>query len=240
MRRTLTMLAMASLVASLAIPIGATTIDKRTSFTFNQPITLPGVTLPAGTYTFRLADPDTGSAIEITNERGTESYAIVLAKPIARPSEEENKKATVQFLNTPSGMTSAVEAWWSEGDKMGYQLVYPERQHMLLTQAQGVSAQPELALAANTTPPAADFAPVSPREEQGRVAQSQTPASPRAAAQDPATSPAPSQQQPGATDPSVRETLPRTAGFLPLALIGGMGAIAAGLWMSRRAARPLL
>ena len=33
-------------------------IDSRTEFTFNQPVELPGVTLPPGTYIFRFADSD--------------------------------------------------------------------------------------------------------------------------------------------------------------------------------------
>ncbi len=33
--------------------------DKRTFFTFSRPITLPGVTLPAGKYIFRLTDDQT-------------------------------------------------------------------------------------------------------------------------------------------------------------------------------------
>jgi hypothetical protein len=31
--------------------------DKRTTFTFSGPVALPGITLPAGQYLFRLADP---------------------------------------------------------------------------------------------------------------------------------------------------------------------------------------
>ena len=37
--------------------VSAQTADRRTIFTFNGPVTLPGVTLPAGQYLFRLADP---------------------------------------------------------------------------------------------------------------------------------------------------------------------------------------
>ena len=48
-----------ALVCGLSSPATAYTLDRRTLFTFNQPIALPGMTLPAGTYTFRLADPMT-------------------------------------------------------------------------------------------------------------------------------------------------------------------------------------
>lgn len=231
MTRFWTLLSSATLVASIAIPTGASTIDKKTTFTFNHPVTLPGVTLPAGTYVFRLADPDTGSAIEITDARGRESYAIVLAKPVARMTDD-NKGAALRFMNSAAGPT-AVDAWWSEGDKMGYQLIYPKhQQEALLTQ--GTPTQPEIALAANNMP-----APRGPRQE-GQLAQAQTPApAPRpAAAQDPAPRPAPAARTPEQpSDSAARETLPRTAGFLPFALIGAVGAIAAGAWMSLRSAK---
>ena len=35
-------------------------MDARTEFTFNQPVELPGVTLPPGTYIFRFVDATTG------------------------------------------------------------------------------------------------------------------------------------------------------------------------------------
>src|ERR1700682_635368 len=41
----------------------AQTPDKRTLFTFSGPVTMPGVTLPAGQYMFRLADPSTSAKV---------------------------------------------------------------------------------------------------------------------------------------------------------------------------------
>ena len=38
-------------------------LDKRTLFTFSAPVTLPGVTLPAGQYLFRLADPNSSAKV---------------------------------------------------------------------------------------------------------------------------------------------------------------------------------
>ena len=35
-------------------------MDSRTEFTFNQPVEMPGVTLPPGTYIFRFVDGTTG------------------------------------------------------------------------------------------------------------------------------------------------------------------------------------
>ena len=45
--------AVAVFVCLMAAPATAQPLDKRTVFTFGGPITLPGVTLPAGLYLFR-------------------------------------------------------------------------------------------------------------------------------------------------------------------------------------------
>ena len=57
----LSKLAVFSTLAVLTLGMGGTAhaqpSDYRTYFTFSAPVTLPGVTLPAGRYLFRLADP---------------------------------------------------------------------------------------------------------------------------------------------------------------------------------------
>src|SRR5262245_46799117 len=72
----------AVLVASVAY---AQPSDKRTFFTFSRPITLPGVTLPAGKYVFRLADETTSrKVIQVTSSDGTKPYAMLLTIPNER------------------------------------------------------------------------------------------------------------------------------------------------------------
>ena len=50
-------------VCLMAAPVSAQPLDKRTLFTFSGPVALPGVTLPAGHYLFRLADPNSSSKV---------------------------------------------------------------------------------------------------------------------------------------------------------------------------------
>ena len=47
-------------------------MDSRTEFTFNQPVELPGVTLPPGTYIFRFADATTGRKVMQVHGQGFE------------------------------------------------------------------------------------------------------------------------------------------------------------------------
>src|SRR5688572_21409730 len=98
------------LVHVMASGANAFTYDKRTYFTFNESVTLPGVTLPAGTYMFRLADPDTTRrTIQVSDKQGTQHYAMLLTMPAHRM--ERAKDSEIRFLETPEGAPRAVDAW---------------------------------------------------------------------------------------------------------------------------------
>ena len=50
--------------------------DQNTTITFSEPIQIPGQVLPAGTYVFRLADPDSAqNIVQIFNSDRTHIYS---------------------------------------------------------------------------------------------------------------------------------------------------------------------
>src|SRR5262245_40475988 len=54
--------------------LGALTNDRRTYITFSGPVRLPGVTLPAGTYTFELPMENARDLVRVTNRQHTQVY----------------------------------------------------------------------------------------------------------------------------------------------------------------------
>ena len=62
----------AALAMVLAAPASADTWNKKTFLTFSGPVQVPGVTLPAGTYTFKL---------EITDKDGATGTATMQVLP---------------------------------------------------------------------------------------------------------------------------------------------------------------
>ncbi len=59
--------------------------DKRTVFTFNRPISLPGVTLPAGKSMFRLVDTETTrKVVQVLSENGKTPYTMLHTIPDIR------------------------------------------------------------------------------------------------------------------------------------------------------------
>jgi hypothetical protein len=118
---------LAALVCALTAPATAYTPDRRTLFTFNQPIALPGVTLPAGTYTFRLADPATGSkVVQVLNHSGTQSFAMLLSIPTVR--QDIPREPEIGFMDTAAGMPAAGWVWWQARTTRGYENTYPNEQ----------------------------------------------------------------------------------------------------------------
>jgi len=237
--------AVVALVCGLSTPATAYTLDRRTLFTFNQPIALPGMTLPAGTYTFRLADPMTGGkVVQILNHSGTESFAMLLSIPAYRV--EPARDSEISFMETASGMPAAVKIWWQEGSTRGYEFIYPKAQVDRL--ARGVPPAPTVNAARRsaTEPTIASESSVLPDvDEANAAATTEEIADPSSAAQAPdrqgqlaQPAPAPLSAQeptPQPADQGTREELPRTATFLPLAVMAGTLMLFGGRWLARKA-----
>jgi hypothetical protein len=207
--------AAAVLVAAVA---HAQPSDKRTFFTFSRPITLPGVTLPAGKYIFRLTDDQTSrKVIQVVSSDGTKPYAMLLTIPNER--RDPAKDAEVSFLETASRTPSAVRAWWYPGERTGYEFIYPRAQARQLAQTTGASGDLTRIDASGRDQDAAASADNgSGARETGTVAQGVAPRTPPQVA--PPSSPS---QNPVPNPPRVaRNTLPQTASQLPLAGLIGM------------------
>jgi len=139
--------AVAVFVCLMAATASAQPLDKRTLFTFSGPITLPGVTLPAGQYLFRLADPDSSAkVVQVLNADGTKPYGLFFA--ISAERLEPASSPEVRFMETASGTPAAIRTWWYPGERMGYEFIFPKEQARRL--AIGAS-QPVLTTDAETT-----------------------------------------------------------------------------------------
>jgi cobalamin biosynthesis Mg chelatase CobN len=137
-----------ALVAGMSVATAlAQTFDKRTLFTFSGPIAMPGVTLPAGQYLFRLADPTTsGKVVQVLSADGTKPYGLFFSYPAER--FEAASQPEVRFMETAKGMPAAIKTWWYPGERSGYEFIYPKDQARILAQG---ATQPVLTTEAQTT-----------------------------------------------------------------------------------------
>ena len=138
---------LAFLVASMGVTAHAQTSDYRTYFTFKTPVTLPGVTLPAGRYLFRLADPNSSrKVINVLSADGKTSLAMLHTIPNQVMKAPNNPE--IRFMETARDMPPAIKTWWYPGKAIGYEFIYPRAQALLLAK---VTSAPVLTTRAETT-----------------------------------------------------------------------------------------
>jgi hypothetical protein len=235
----------AILAAGLAAAAHADDFTKLTLLTFSGPVDVPGITLPAGTYRFQLADPSSGRrVVKVSDKDGKKSYGMFLSVPNQRLTPTD--KPVVMFKEAAAGAPPAVQVWFYPGETYGYEFAYPHDQALKIARA---THQPVLAYTDHSKPSASDAdrmasmkstevgridendRPVSNDEALKQSSEARTPVAPPQATTSPA-SPARA-AAPVATSGSgntaapapkaTRKHLPRTGSDLPLlALLSGL------------------
>jgi hypothetical protein len=122
--------------------------DKRVFFTFSGPVAVPGVTLPAGRYLFRIPTKiGTGNrnVVQVLSADGKTAYAQFFGISALRTNAAP--KPEIRFMETAAGMPAAVKTWWYPGLKDGYEFIYPKDQARQLAEGTG---QPVLTARAET------------------------------------------------------------------------------------------
>ena len=112
--------------------------NQRTYLTFSGPVQMPGVTLPAGKYVFRLADTALHNVMQVFD--GEEKHIIGqwFFVPANRTSEEQSRadgKPVVMFREMPEGMTPAVHYFFYPTDLTGKEFIYPKDQALKIAAA---------------------------------------------------------------------------------------------------------
>jgi LPXTG-motif cell wall-anchored protein len=250
-KRMIASLALVVLTLGIGSTAQAQPADYKTYFTFSGPITLPGVTLPAGKYIFRLADADTGrKVVSIQSEDGRRQLAMLHTIPNQAPKAPNDPE--IRFMETSSNVPPPVKTWWYPGKSIGYEFIYPRAQAMQLAK---VTTEPVLTTAQDTTQfENADLSRVSGQGVPAPVRVEETPA-PAAVtgraqqgevftenqpAQAPAAGATASSQDTRADErarTTARTELPQTASAIPGMMLFGALSLVAGLGLSRRRTR---
>ena len=105
--------------------VGAFIDARRTTyFTFSRSVQLPGVTLPAGTYVFEVANPETSSNVVVVRSRDrSKVYALKMTQFVHRPAARDLKPA-ITFGETPAGNPPPVKAWYPQNETLGREFIY--------------------------------------------------------------------------------------------------------------------
>ena len=107
----------------LFVPVAqAAQSNSATYFTFSAPVSLPGVTLPAGTYLFE-KDVLNPSVTRVFSADRRELYATLLTIPTNRMTPAVEPMVTL--AERPANLPPALRAWFYPGETSGREFLYP-------------------------------------------------------------------------------------------------------------------
>ncbi len=135
---TVTAMCAATLLTAAFATSQGTLADRKTIVTFSGPVSVPGTTLPAGTYVFKLADSQANRHIVQIFDR-EEAKIITTLLAVAAERAQAEGDPVVSFKETPSDRPPAVRYWYYAGEKGGNEFIYPRAQAMMIAQASGES-----------------------------------------------------------------------------------------------------
>jgi hypothetical protein len=191
--------------------------NKKTVISFSQPVEIPGQVLPAGTYTFKLADSlSDRHIVQIFNADGSQIIATILAinNYRLRPTGE----TVIKFAERSGDNPEALKAWFYPGDNFGQEFVYPKQRAIQLAVA---SKEPIPALAVETTDlKTAPIVAVNSEEKELPLTQAIQ------------TSPSVAEEKNPAPVAKAEE-LPQTASQVPLIALLGLASLGIALTLKR-------
>jgi hypothetical protein len=129
-----TLIVTALVIALVSVFAGTTAAQTdtrdRTFLTFSGAVEMPGVTLPAGTYVFKLADTPSRNVVEVWDRDEKHMVGHWLFVQAQRP--DVSQETVVMFKETAAGQTPAVHFWYYPGERSGKEFVYPKSQALKL------------------------------------------------------------------------------------------------------------
>jgi hypothetical protein len=99
--------------------------DKLSYLTFSAPVQVPGATLSAGRYRFRLTNAvSSRNVLQVLSNDGSITYAMFNTIPDHRRWLTDDP--TVTFRETPAGVPPAIKSLFYGFEHTGYEFVYPK------------------------------------------------------------------------------------------------------------------
>ena len=92
--------------------------------TFSGPVALPGVVLPAGSYTFEIANPDSSLRVVRVTRRDTgrvyfAGFTRMIPRPVDLPADQ-----LISLGEAPRGEAVPINVWYPSGRSQGHQFIY--------------------------------------------------------------------------------------------------------------------
>ena len=122
-----TALAVVLVVLATAVSIGAgVSTNDRMYVTFNQPVSLPGVSLGSGTYIFELLEMSAHSVVRVRSRDRKVSHYQGFTVPVPRPAGLKHDQV-ITFAEAARDAPQPISIWWPENNSTGRQFIYPKK-----------------------------------------------------------------------------------------------------------------
>ena len=117
-----------------------TTFDKRTIVTVSGPVHIPGTSLAAGKYVFKLHDSlSNRHIVQVWSGDESKLLATILAVPAQRPQVSE--ETVITFAERESTMPPAIRYWYYPSQRIGHEFVYPRDEATRIARASNQPVQ---------------------------------------------------------------------------------------------------
>jgi hypothetical protein len=118
-------LASAAIVATLVIASSADAVTTTHTMyiTFGQPVSLPGMSLPAGTYTFEIPSETSPDVVRVSSRDRQRVFLTALTQTVTRSASHSNG-ASIVLGEARHGEAPQVRIWYPEGTNIGHAFLY--------------------------------------------------------------------------------------------------------------------
>jgi hypothetical protein len=136
---------LAALLAPAARGQDVAEVKRLTILTFNAPVQLPGMTLPAGKYRFEMADINRAPhVVRVLSEDGLKVLGTFSTTPTTMPTRDlRDTDTVVMFAERPAGQPQAAKEWYYPQRSIGEEFIYPRAQAAALAAANHTSVASE-------------------------------------------------------------------------------------------------
>jgi hypothetical protein len=111
-------------LALLAAGTGHAFVNHENQVTFNRSVALPGVVLPAGSYTFERGGTKLDlDLVVVRNRARTKVFYTGFTNAVTRP-QGMSKNTPITFGETSANEPPPIAAWYEVGDSLGHEFRY--------------------------------------------------------------------------------------------------------------------
>jgi len=116
-------LAAAALAVLVAASGHAWGYNHENKLTFSGPVALPGIVLPAGSYSFDVASPTALDVVVVRNAQSGKTLYMGFTRTVTRP-RAVSKNTPIAFGEVTANQPRPIAAWYEIGEDLGHEFLY--------------------------------------------------------------------------------------------------------------------